>query len=176
VRSFGGIFQRPLCFGVESCPVAGRLGAGDDFCLSPYAQQEISTISAAIASYRLKLFAVPLDRDPRTHGEWSLEPDACPGPGGVFQDSWYTKGRTTVVLPDDLGHRPHHLPRLDVAPVHAICIGNREQEFSSFNEYRESPSAQRFPSGAEARGFTGDGRRGSKAAPFQTLYKSVLVT
>lgn len=109
-----------------------RLGfaSRSDFRSAPYAQQKVSSVLAAISGNCVELFAMPPDRKSRSHGKRPLNPDTCPGFGGVLQNGGHTKGRTTIVLPHYLGDCPHHLPWLDVALVHALCIGNRTQEFS----------------------------------------------
>lgn len=109
-----------------------RLGlAGPpDFGSAAHAQQKISAVPAAVPRDCGELFAMPLNDHPRADGKRPLDADACPGFGCVFQDRRHTKGYTAIVLPYDLGDRPHHLPWFDVAPVHAMCIGSAAGEFS----------------------------------------------
>ena len=94
------------------------------------AEKEVPAFAAAILGDGGKLLPVPLDDHPRSDRERTLHPNACPGLRCVFERAGCTKGLAARILPADFSDRPHHLPRLDIAPVHAICIGRTAAEFS----------------------------------------------
>jgi len=89
---------------------------------SPHAPQKFGAVASAVPGSGGELLAMPLHGKLRPNRDRSVHPQACAGRRRVFQRRCRAlhSGR---VFPEDLGDRPHHRPRFDVTPVHAICIG-----------------------------------------------------
>jgi hypothetical protein len=94
------------------------------------AQKIVSSVAAAISSYRRKLLAVPFDDDAGSHLNRIRRPDTGSGVRCVFNRGSGAVGLTFRILPRNLGHGPHRPSWFEFTPVHAMCIGDTPVEFS----------------------------------------------